>query len=118
MAKAAEKPASDKDPFNLHYRTEKVFDWLLSDWESDPKMKNRQDAIKIIQYGGGFLTRNVKLRDSEDVTNAGSAVARYSGAFRTKTPNGLSGAKGNSRPTKPALAYSDTDDDSDSDDAA
>ena len=111
MPKAAAKPAPKDDPFDLHRRTEQVYDWLLTDWESDPKLKNRNDAIKILQYGGMFLTRNIKLKDASDESHAGSAVAKYSGAFQVKTPHGVSRGKADARPARPALAYSDTDDD-------
>lgn len=113
MAKAVTKPSSNSDPFNLHHRTEQVYDWLLSDWEDNPDIKNRADAIKILQYGGMFLTRNIKLKDAADEPLAGSAVRRYSGAFKTSHVTG-------SRKTSagPTLIVSDTDDPDTDPDAA
>ena len=121
MAKPAEQPkAKQDDPLNLHARTEAVYDWLLKDWEDNPDLKNRNDAIKLIQYGGMFLTRNLKLQEAADESNAGSAVKRYSGAFRTtKTTDAARGRKAGSGPAKqPVLAYVAGADDDDGDDAA
>lgn len=117
-AKASEKPKASRkdDPFDLQYRLEKVADWLLADWENNKDMKNRPDALKILQYGSMFTTRNSKLKDVADESNAGSAVKRYSGAFRTtKTADG-----GDRRPASgrsvPALIHSVATDPDDADD--
>lgn len=112
-AKASErpKPKAKDDPFDLHHRTELVYDWLLDDWEKNPDMKNRTDALKIMQVGGMFLTRNIKLKDVADEQHAGSAVKKYSGAFRVKAADGKA-------PPKPALVTYDGGDDDAGDDAA
>lgn len=119
MAKAAETPRPKDDPYNLHGRTERVYDWLLSDWESDPKLKNRADAIKILQYGSAFLVRNIKLREVDDVAESGSAVRRYSSAFRTTAAHDPRRRKASAGPsTKPTLVTDDDSDEFDPDAAA
>lgn len=113
-AKASEKPRpkAKDDPFDLQYRLEKVADWLLADWEDNKDMKNRPDALKILQYGSMFTTRNSKLKDVAEESAAGSAVKKYSGAFRVKA------AAETKAPTKPALVAYDGGDNDPDDDAA
>lgn len=120
-SKTSEK-RSNEDPFQLHHRTEAVYDWLLSDWEENPDLMNRADAIKILQYGGMFLTRNLKLQEASSVSvGTGSAVRKYSGAFRVQAPSNAArgGASGAGRAALRAIpAPADTSDDDSGDDAA
>lgn len=118
MAKAAEKPAPKDDPYNIHARLEKLISSVLDEWEEHPEMFATKDKLSVVQIFGMYLTRNLKLRDADDVGNSGSAVRRYSSAFRVSTPNAPSRGKGSAGRSRPALVTSDESDDTDDFDPA
>ena len=72
------------EPDDLRAGIEDVLRSILDDWRADPKLFSVSDKLKIVQYGGMYLTRRfgwIGKEDEPDTT--GSAVRKYSGAFRT-----------------------------------
>ena len=113
MAKAETQPKSGKDPYDIHSRLQKLISDVFDEYENDPKLFSIKDKLAVIQYVGMWMTRDLKIQDATDESNAGSAVAKYSGAFRVKNATGSRKA-----PARPALVHSSADDDDDGDDAA
>lgn len=121
-AKASEKPRKAKDEYNIHGRLEKLISDVFDEYEKNPELFAIKDKLSVIQYVGMWLTRNIKLQEATDEQHTGSAVAKYSGAFRVQAPtHAASVRKGGAGRSVPALVHdSDTgsDDPGDDSDAA
>lgn len=82
---ALARKARTSDQYNLEARLEKLIHEHLLDIEEHPELYASKDRLATIQYVSGHLNR--KYGWGEDETgNAGSAVRRYSGAFRVAKP--------------------------------
>lgn len=73
---------SNRDPHNLKRRLENVADIVFTRIEDDPELYDVKQLLAVCQVIGMWLTREVKLGDEES-SSTGSAVRRYSGAFKT-----------------------------------
>jgi hypothetical protein len=103
---------NSSDPYDIHGRVEKQIDLLLKEMEEEPTHFAFKERLSMVQIVGMYLTRNLKLSAADESVNAGSAVRKYSGAFKTShvTGGGKAGARRPDR-ARPALAYSEPDDD-------
>ena len=110
---------SDDDPYRIHPRLEKMISDLFDQYEQDPRMFSNADLLKTVQYVSSYLVRRASLRKAEEHesvgTNAGSAVRRYSGAFKTTN---ITRAKRGARPTSTVVPFDTVDNDDDGPDAA
>lgn len=82
-AKKTRSTASD--PHNIERRLETLIHLHLLDIEENPEMFAPKDRLATIQCVGMFLNRKYGWGDDESV-GAGSAVRKYSGAFRVMKP--------------------------------
>lgn len=73
---------SNRDPHNLKRRLENVADIVFTRIEDEPDMFDVKQLLSAVQIIGMWLTREVKLGDEES-SSAGSAVRKFSGAFKT-----------------------------------
>lgn len=64
---------------------------IITEWRQHPKVFALKDMLSVVQYGGMFLTRRGKMESDDERGGAGSAVRKYSGAFKT-THAGARGA--------------------------
>lgn len=69
------------DQYNLEARLERLIHEHLLDMEEHPEMYASKDRLSTIQYVSGHLNRRYGWGEDENA-NAGSAVRKYSGAFR------------------------------------
>lgn len=96
------------DKYDLQGRVEKVIDSLLTEFEQQPLHFDIRSKLAIVQYVSSYLARRARVDDGDEPDTAGSAVRKYSGAFKT---NVVGRGKRNSRST-PILAYDSDDGDS------
>ena len=101
------------DPHNILRRLQNQIHLLLLEMEERPDEFDHKERLSAVQIIGMFLTRNEKLGD-ENERQSGSAIRKYSGAFRTNTAHAAS-ARGKSARSTPA-PFSDID--AEPDDAA
>jgi hypothetical protein len=102
------------DPYDIHNRMERQIDLLLKEMEEEPERFAFKERLALVTTLGMYLTRNIKLSAADESVNAGSAVRKYSGAFKTShvAGGGKTGARRPDRaPSRPALAYSEPDSD-------
>ena len=92
------KKARGSDPYRIEARLEKLIDVHLRDMETNPDMVDPKMRLSTIQYVGMFLNRKYGWGDPED-GNVGSAVRKYSGAFRT-APHVIGGRADRARPAR------------------
>lgn len=99
MALTARK-ARTSDTYNLEARLETLIHHHLLDIEENPDMYAAKDRLATIQYVGMFLNRKYGWGEPEN-SDVGSAVRKYSGAFRITKPENAAGARtGAARPTR------------------
>lgn len=108
---------SNSDPFKIHYRVEAQIDLLLREMEEHPDQFAFKERLAMVTTVGMYLTRNIKLVAANESDNAGSAVRKYAGAFKTTHVSG--GGKSGARrataaaPARLAIAHDADDDDPD-----
>lgn len=91
---APAKRSRTSDPYELEARLEKIIHFHLLDMEENPEMYAAKDRLSTIQYVGMFLNRKFGWGDVE-TEGVGSAVRKYSGAFRVTKPEAhAAGARG------------------------
>lgn len=85
---------TSRDPHDIERRLENQIHLHLLDMEENPQMFAPKDRLAAVQYISMFLNRKYGWGDDED-SGAGSAVRKYSGAFRiakpTEKPNRVRG---------------------------
>ena len=99
------KEGNNRD-FDIHYRVEHQIHLLLKEMEDEPERFAFKERLSLVQIVGMYLTRDIKLRadaDERGATNSGSAVRKYSGAFKTNVARGRAGT------ARPRLAAADDD---------
>jgi hypothetical protein len=113
---------SDSDGFNIHHRVEAQIDLLLKEMEETPENFAFKERLALITTLGMYLTRNLKLSAADESVHAGSAVRKYSGAFKTAHVSGggkSGGGQARQRATPAArLAIAHDADEDDPDTAA
>lgn len=77
--------ARTSDQYDLEARLEKLIHFHLLDIEENPQMYAAKDRLATIQYVGMFLNRKFGWGEPE-AEGVGSAVRKYSGAFRVTKP--------------------------------
>lgn len=106
------------DQYDLESRLEKLIHFHLLDMEENPEMYAAKDRLSTIQYVGMFLNRKFGWGEPE-VEGVGSAVRKYSGAFRiTKPEANAAGARAAGGRSARIAAVSTSYDDSDTEDTA
>lgn len=107
------RKARTSDQYNLEARLEQLIHFHLLDIEENPQMHSAKDRLATIQYVGMFLNRKYGWGEPE-AEGVGSAVRKYSGAFRiTKPEDAARSRAAGARPARLAVAS-----DSDSEDSA
>lgn len=79
------RKARTSDQYNLEARLEQLIHFHLLDIEENPQMHSAKDRLATIQYVGMFLNRKYGWGEPE-AEGVGSAVRKYSGAFRITKP--------------------------------
>lgn len=79
------RKARTADTYNLEARLEALIHHHLTDMEEHPEMYASRDRLSTIQYVGAFLNRKFGWGEPE-AAGVGSAVKKYSGAFRITKP--------------------------------
>jgi hypothetical protein len=113
--------ATGDNGFKIQERLENQIHLLLVDMESEPERFDFKTRLSVVQVLGMWLTRHVKLEAASEPESAGSAVRRYSSAFKTSVvkANAPRGGKGSARrAAAPALAYDSNSDADEGDDSA
>lgn len=96
------------DPHGIERRLENLIHIHLLDMEENPEMFASKDRLATISAIGMFLNRKYGWGDDE-TAGAGSAVRKYSGAFRVAKPE---------RPTRVSGGIHRVATDADEEDAA
>lgn len=81
---------TSRDPHDIERRLENLIHIHLTDMEENPEMFASKDRLAAIQIIGMFLNRKYGWGEDESA-GAGSAVRKYSGAFRVTKPTRVSG---------------------------
>lgn len=105
------------DVDDIRHGLEDMLRSLIGRWRENPSRFDDKTILSAIQYGGMYLNRQYGWAKYDEPSGAGTAITRYTGAF--KTP-GHGGTERRARPARsaPALAYDNPDTDDDGDDAA
>lgn len=82
---AVARRSRTSDQYDLESRLEKIIHFHLLDMEENPEMYAAKDRLSTIQYVGMFLNRKFGWGEAEG-EGVGSAVRKYSGAFRVAKP--------------------------------
>jgi hypothetical protein len=104
------------DNRSIHQRVEDQISLLLDEMEEQPERFAFKDRLAVITTLGMYLTRDLKLKAADEPASTGSAVRKYSGAFRAHGTGG--GTKHPRSAAKPVPIRSVEPDDTDSDDTA
>jgi hypothetical protein len=73
-----------EEDYDLHKRLDKQIHLILKELEDQPEMYGLADRLKVVTTLGMWLTRDIKIRQSEDESKpSGSSVRKYQSAFRT-----------------------------------
>lgn len=102
---AVGRKARVSDVHEIERRLEMQIHLHLLDMEENPQMFAGKDRLAAIQYIGMYLNRKFGWGDPE-TADVGSAVRKYSGAFKT-APHVVSGRAERARPAS-GRAYSDS----------
>lgn len=89
---ALPRKARTSDTYNLEARLETLIHHHLLDMEENPEMYASKDRLAAIQYIGMFLNRKYGWGEVE-AESVGSAVRKYSGAFRITKPENAAGTR-------------------------
>lgn len=89
---------TSSDPHNIERRLENLIHVHLLDMEENPEMFAAKERLATIAAIGMFLNRKYGWGEDES-GNAGSAVRKYSGAFRVAKPERQTRVSGGSYST-------------------
>lgn len=100
------KRNSDDDTSEIKAGLNEIMRWMINDWREQPDLWGRADLLRLIQYGGMYVTREQRW-EKDDESQSGSSVRRYARAFKA---NAASPGKTRARPAPYAVDAGEPDD--------